>query len=87
VGLDTSIAIGAAILAGITLLVRLFDKSLSIREHEEFRRWVVAKFLSETHQRERDMDVVLHRLDTIEATRPTTATLEARMERKPRNET
>ena len=55
----------AAIFAGITLLSRVFDKSLSIREYEAYREAIA-----------RDIQRVEGRLNQIERTRPTTGELE-----------
>ncbi len=61
----TTAAIGAMIFAGLTLLIRLTDKSLSIREHEAYKDAVT-----------RDIHRVENRLGHLEQTRPTTGELE-----------
>jgi hypothetical protein len=83
--LDTAIAIGAAIIAVITLFSKLMDKSLSIREHDEFRRSVERDSDKKDHQRERDFDAILDRIRVLEQTRPTTGELEARLKPPPRS--
>lgn len=78
-GVDTAIAIGAAAIAVITLFIKLFDKSLSIREHDEFRQALRDQFALMNEQIKRDINRLEHRLDVIEQTRPTTGELEARL--------
>ncbi len=83
-------AIGALMVAGVGVLARTFDKSLSLREHEEFRmatRIELDRLRADLRneiermrlQRERDNDVALDRIKTLEQTRPTTGELEARL--------
>ena len=60
----TVIAIGALGIAGFSLISRMLDKSLSIREHDEYRKAV-----------ERDILRVEKRLDFIEQSRPSNDTL------------
>jgi predicted RNA-binding protein with RPS1 domain len=85
VGIDTAIAVGAAIIAVITLFSKLMDKSLSIREHDEFRRSVERDSDKKDHQRERDFDAILDRIRVLEQTRPTTGELEARLKPPPQS--
>jgi hypothetical protein len=66
---QTIIAIGAIAMSAISILARAFDKSLSIREHEEFSKNV-----------HRDTDRIERRIELIEQTRPTTGELEARLD-------
>jgi predicted RNA-binding protein with RPS1 domain len=83
--LDTAIAIGAAIIAVITLFSKLMDKSLSIREHDEFRRSVERDSDKKDHQRERDFDELKEQIKILQQTRPTTGELEARLKPPPRS--
>ncbi|HXI49009.1 MAG TPA: hypothetical protein VNH39_10505 [Steroidobacteraceae bacterium] len=80
------IAIGALLVAGIGVLSRAFDKSLSIREHEEFRNAVRAEIdrmrsgiLQSMDQSRRDDDRLEDRIKVLESTRPTTGELESRL--------
>jgi flagellar motility protein MotE (MotC chaperone) len=80
------IAIGALLVAGIGVLSRAFDKSLSIREHEEFRNAMRAEMdrmrcgvQQLTQQAQRDDDRLEERIKVLESTRPTTGELEARL--------
>jgi hypothetical protein len=63
-----TISIGALVVSALVAFSRTLDKSLSIREHEEFSKSV-----------HRDIDRVERRIELIEQTRPTTGELEARM--------
>ena len=76
--------------AGVGILARTFDKSLSLREHEEFRiatRIELDRLRADLRneiermrlQRERDNDIALDRIKALEQTRPTTGELEARL--------
>jgi flagellar motility protein MotE (MotC chaperone) len=72
--------------AGIGVLSRAFDKSLSIREHEEFRNAVRAEMdrmrsgiQQSIDQSRRDDDRLEDRIKVLESTRPTTGELEARL--------
>jgi flagellar motility protein MotE (MotC chaperone) len=80
------IAIGALLVAGVGVLSRAFDKSLSIREHEEFRNAVRAEMdrmrsgiQQSIDQSRRDDDRLEDRIKVLESTRPTTGELEARL--------
>jgi flagellar motility protein MotE (MotC chaperone) len=80
------IAIGALLVAGIGVLSRAFDKSLSIREHEEFRNAMRADMdrmraglQQSVDQSRRDDDRLEDRIKVLESTRPTTGELEARL--------
>jgi flagellar motility protein MotE (MotC chaperone) len=82
------LSIGALLIAGISFLVRSFDKSLSIREHEEFRNAVRAEMdrmrvglQQSVDQSRRDDDRLEDRIKVLEATRPTTGELEAKLGR------
>jgi hypothetical protein len=85
VGIDTAIAVGAILLSALVAMDRMFSKSLSIREHEEFRRNIDKEFDRKDHQRERDFDAMLDRIRVLEQTRPTTGELEARLKPPPRS--
>ena len=78
---QTVLSIGALIVAGITLLSRTFDKSLSIRENEEFRNGVTRDIAQLRSDYKRDDDRLEDRIKTLEQTRPTTGELEARLGR------
>jgi flagellar motility protein MotE (MotC chaperone) len=74
------------LVAGIGVLSRAFDKSLSIREHEEFRNAVRAEMdrmrsgiQQSIDQSRRDDDRLEDRIKVLESTRPTTGELEARL--------
>lgn len=83
INFDTAIAIGAAIIAAMTLISRMTDKSLSVREHEEYKRGIEKDSDRKDHQRERDFDIMLDRIKVLEQTRPTTGELEARLKPNP----
>ena len=68
---DTIIALGALAIALLSLFSRTLDKSLTIREHDEYKRAVV-----------REIDRLESRINRLEETRPTTGELEARINRK-----
>jgi predicted RNA-binding protein with RPS1 domain len=85
VGIDTAIAVGAILLSALVAMDRMFSKSLSIREHEEFRRNIDKEFDRKDHQRERDFDAILDRIRVLEQTRPTTGELEARLKSPPQS--
>jgi len=55
------IAIGALVIATLSFLDRRLDKSLSIREHEEFRKNVEAEFTEVRTQVRRDIDRIENR--------------------------
>ena len=59
------LAVGAVGLSVITMLMKILDKSLSIREHDEYRKGV-----------EREIDKIEARIGIIEATRPTSGMIE-----------
>jgi hypothetical protein len=73
------IAIGALLVAGIGVLSRAFDKSLSIREHEEFRSALRGEIDRMRNDYKRDDDRLEDRIKVLESTRPTTGELEARL--------
>ena len=76
------ISLAAMLIAGITLLLRVLDKSLSIREHEEFRSNIKEQFARVDAHFTRDVDRIEHRLDAIEQTRPSNETLSALLNTK-----
>jgi type II secretory pathway pseudopilin PulG len=73
------IAIGALLVAGVGVLSRAFDKSLSIREHEEFRNSIRDQISQVRLDTRRDDDRLEDRIKILETTRPTTGELEARL--------
>jgi hypothetical protein len=93
---QTAIAIGALGVALFSAFSKLMDKSLSIREHEEYRRGVEDQIkmilirqelrltrnehLDWITQARRDVDRIEELLKELAATRPTTGELEARIE-------
>ena len=65
---QTLMAIGAMAIAAISLLARLMDKSLSIREHDEFRSNIKDQFREVREQHVRDVARLEDQLKTIERT-------------------
>lgn len=76
----------------VGFLSRTFDKSLSIREHEEYRnatkaqldeiRNAMLRLLADIKSDfRREADRLEDRIKTIEQTRPTTGEIEARMDK------
>ena len=65
---QTLMAIGAMAIAAISLLARLMDKSLSIREHDEFRSNIKDQFREVREQHVRDVARLEDHLKTIERT-------------------
>jgi len=87
------VALGAVVIAAIALIARSFDKSLSIREHEEFRGKVNDQFgqLRNDINRQldqfredsrREHDAILDRIKVLEQTRPTTGEIQAHLDRR-----
>ncbi len=76
---EIAATLGALALAAIGFLSRNFDKSLSIREHEEFRDRVKADIAQMRTDYKRETDRLEDRIKVLEATRPTTGELEARL--------
>ena len=66
------IAIG---IAGLTLMSRLLDKSLTIREHEEYQRGAERQNDMLREQFLREIDGLGRQLLVLEQTRPTTGEL------------
>jgi hypothetical protein len=75
------VAIGALLVTAISFLSRSFDKSLSIREHEEFKKAIEREMGQLRSWFERDTDRLEDRIKVLEATRPTTGELEAKLTR------
>ena len=84
---QTFIAIGAFAVAGITLLAKLLDKSLSIREHDEFRKGIERttdgmkdEYLSLIRelqgQTRREIDKLENRLTFMDQTKPSVGQLQ-----------
>lgn len=86
------IAIGGVLLAAVTLLSRLLDKSLSIREHEEYKkgvmqqidlltrrqeeRLVIREFEAWIHQVRIDVGRIEDQIKVLDQTKPTTGELD-----------
>ena len=64
------IAVVALGSSALMFFSNILDKSLSIREHEEYKSHVT-----------RELDSILDRIKVVETTRPTTGELEARFDR------
>jgi BMFP domain-containing protein YqiC len=73
------VALGALFVAAISFLARALDKSLSIREHEEFRNSIRDQIAQVRLDTRRDDDRLEDRIKVLEATRPTTGELEAKL--------
>jgi len=71
--------LGAFVVAALALISRSFDKSLSIREHEEFAKNVNSRVDQVELQYQRDDNRLEDRIKVLEQTRPTTGEIEARM--------
>ena len=78
----TYIALAAVVLSGIGLAAQLLGKSLSIREHEEFRGNVKESLKELKADYQRENDTLAERIKMIEQTRPTAETLQAKIEGK-----
>ncbi len=72
---QVSLALAAICISAFTLIGRMLDKGLSVREHDEYRKGAgrVTDGLREQFQRE--IDKIEHRIDVIEQTRPTAGEL------------
>lgn len=75
------IAIGALAVALFSAFSRIFDKSLSIREHDEFRANINKKFDGVDANLHREIARLENRIERIEGTRPTTGELRAMLGR------
>jgi uncharacterized protein YlxW (UPF0749 family) len=78
----TYIALGAVILAAITLASQMLGKSLSIREHEEFSKNTKERLSDLKSDYQRESNRLEDRIKTLEQTRPTTGEIEARLDKK-----
>jgi hypothetical protein len=76
---ETVLSLGALSVAVLAALSRVLDKSLSIREHNEFKDRVIKLIDDNLGRVERELDKLEDRLKVIEQTRPTTGELEARL--------
>ena len=72
---QNAIAIGAIVIAGITLLLRAFDRSPTIREHDQLKADLENQVANLTTQVRRDDDMLRDKINILEQTRPTTDTL------------
>jgi hypothetical protein len=79
---STYIALGAVILAAITLASQMLGKSLSIREHEEFAKNTKERLNELKGDYQRESDRLEDRIKTLEQTRPTTGEIEAQLDKK-----
>jgi hypothetical protein len=68
-----AIAIGAFAVAVFSLLIRAFDRSPTIREHDKLEELM-----------HKEIDRIENRIIRIEDTRPTAGELEARLDREPK---
>jgi hypothetical protein len=75
------IAIGALAISALVALTRAMDKSLSIREHEEFRVNIKDRIAEVVVGYRRETDRLEDRIKTLEQTRPTTGEIEARLDK------
>ena len=64
------IAILSFLMSGFMFITTSLDKSLSIREHEEYKRAI-----------QRELDQFRYDIHIMEQTRPTTGEIEARLDR------
>lgn len=72
---QTLLAVAAIAVAGLTLLARLLDKSLTVREHDEYRKGMERHAETTRLQLVRDIDRLEKQLSILEQTRPTTGEL------------
>ena len=79
-GWEILVAVGALVLSTITVLARMFDRSLSIREHDEFKRGVERNMDGLQREMQRELDRIENRIQHIEQTRPTTSELSGRLD-------
>lgn len=77
----TIAAVGAVAVAGWAALSRALDSSLTVRQHEEYKESVSNRIDAVEAQMRRDDDRLEDRIKVLEATRPTTGELEARLGR------
>ena len=74
-GWEVVVAVGALFLSALAVVIRTFDKSLSIREHDEFKKGVERALDGVQREVWREMDKLEHRVQVLEQTRPTTGEL------------
>jgi hypothetical protein len=80
--MDSSyIALGAVLISALSLAAQMLGKSLSIREHEEFRNNVKDSLREIKSDYIRDDARLEERVKILEQTRPTTGEIEARLDR------
>lgn len=95
INLNTLIALGALMIAGIAMFMKWSDKSLSLREHQEFKettrerlesltaeqkkRLEIREFTEWREQVNRDFDRLEADLRIIDETKPSAETLEEAM--------
>jgi methylthioribose-1-phosphate isomerase len=70
------LAIGAVGIAALSLLDRLLDKSLSLREHEEYRKGVERSMDTMRNEYIRELDRIDKHISIIEQSRPTASELQ-----------
>jgi len=73
----TFAAVGALLIAGATLFTRLIDKSLSIREHDEFKNNISRVVNDWVEQFRRDTDRLDAAIKYLDQAKPTTGELQA----------
>ena len=73
------LAFGGLAVAAVAFLSRTFDKSLSVREHEEYRNAVLRQLAEMRDGYQRECDRLEDRVKVLEQTRPTTGEIEARL--------
>ena len=73
------IALGAVVISALSLAAQLLGKSLSIREHEEFRNNIKDSLREIKADYIRDDARLEDRVKILEQTRPTTGEIEARL--------
>ncbi len=95
INLNTLIALGALMIAGIAMFMKWSDKSLSLREHQEFKettrerlenlneeqrkRLEIREFIQWREQINRDFDRLEEDLRIVDATKPSAETLQEAM--------
>lgn len=79
---STYIALGAVVLSAITLAAQMLGKSLSIREHEEFRGNVKDSIRDLKADFQREADDLREQIRVIQGAVPTTREIEARLDKK-----
>ena len=74
-GWEIVVAVGALFLSAIAIVIRTFDKSLSVREHDEFKKGVERALDGVQRESWRELDKLEERIKILEQTRPTTGEL------------